>query len=613
MGTILIVDDDKIIRKITFEILNDAGYRVLEAAGSFEGLEMLKKEKVDAVLLDVVMPMESGFEMIPQIKGIDEDVAIIIMTGFASTDSAIEAIRKGAYDYIKKPVASEKLLHSIKNALERRQLTLENRSLVQTLEDRINKLELFQQIDDTISSTLDLNKLMEKTMDITKSVLKAEACSILLLDETTGELVFSVALGEKGDEVKEFRIKKGQGIAGWVLEHGKPLFISDAQQDDRFFKGIDKSTGFQTRSMVAIPLFVKEKIVGVIEVINKVGGAYFDEEDKETLVVMAGHIAIAIDNARMTEDLKRSKDKIEEYNRNLESMVKKRTEELERANDELKSTQAQLLQTEKLSSLGQMAAGIAHEINNPIGFVNSNLMTMEEYAESLMELIRKYEDVVKSIRNKNYDLLKEGIKEVVKTRQEIKFDFIKDDIGNLIEESKEGTFRVYKIVRDLKDFSRVDEADKKFIDIHRAIDSTLNIAWNEIKYKAEVEKEYGTVPDIECLPSQLNQIFMNLLVNAAQAFNGTRGKIKIKTYSGKGKAFVEISDNAGGIPPENLNKIFDPFFTTKEPGKGTGLGLSMVYNIIKKHHGDIKVRSEVGEGTAFLVELPCEMEKHGSV
>ncbi len=607
MGTVLIVDDDALIREICRDILAGEGYNILTAKDPLEGLDILSKEKIEAILLDVVLPLESGFEMIPQIKKMNPDAAIIMMTAFASMDSAIEAMRMGAYDYIRKPLKEEDVLHAVKNGVERNRLLGENRSLVQRLEERVKRLELFERISKAISSTLDLQALLEKVMEITKSVMGAEACSVLLLDKVTAELVFTVALGEKGEEVKEFRIKPGQGIAGWVLENREPLLVPDVKADGRFYKEVDDKTGFETRSMIAVPLYVKDKIVGVIEVINKANGNSFDERDMETLITMAGEIAVAVDNARMAEDLKRSNEQIEVYSLNLEAMVLNRTAELEKANRELKAAQAQLLQTEKLSSLGQLAAGIAHEINNPIGFINSNLRTMGEYVEDLIHLINKYEVMANAIRERDYDSLSTINKEVERIKKEIKFDFIMEDFEKLIRESKDGAYRVYKIVRDLRGFARADDAERKFVDIHTALDSTLNIVWNELKYKAEVIKDYGDIPDVECLPTQLNQVFVNILINAGQSIK-EKGEITIKTYTEGERVFVEISDTGSGIPEENLNKIFDPFFTTKEPGKGTGLGLSIVYGIIKKHNGDIKVKSRLGEGTTFIIELPVKME-----
>jgi two-component system NtrC family sensor kinase len=192
-------------------------------------------------------------------------------------------------------------------------------------------------------------------------------------------------------------------------------------------------------------------------------------------------------------------------------------------------------------------------------------------------------------------------------RQDLDLEFLKEDIPALMTQSKEGITRVRKIVQDLKDFSHVDaRREWEWTDLHRGIDSTLNIVNNEIKYRANVVKAYGELPEVECLPSELNQVFMNLLLNAAQAIDKDRGTITVRTGVAGGAVWIEVADDGCGIPKENLSRIFDPFYTTKPVGKGTGLGLSLAYGIVKKHAGSIEVRSEPGAGTTFRITLPRE-------
>jgi two-component system NtrC family sensor kinase len=245
----------------------------------------------------------------------------------------------------------------------------------------------------------------------------------------------------------------------------------------------------------------------------------------------------------------------------------------------------QLIQTDKLAAIGTLAAGVAHEINNPMGFINSNLNTMEKY----LKRIRTYID---GIEGQNED-----------DRQRI--NEIATDFGDAIGESLEGANRVKKIVADLKSFSRVDRAQEEYANINEGLESTLNIVWNELKYKCKVEKDFGELPEIYCIPNQINQVFMNLLMNAGQAIKES-GVISIKTWADEKNIYVSIKDTGFGISDENLKKVFEPFFTTKEVGKGTGLGLSLVYDIIRKHGGNIDVNSEVGVGTEFMVSLPLE-------
>jgi PAS domain S-box-containing protein len=251
---------------------------------------------------------------------------------------------------------------------------------------------------------------------------------------------------------------------------------------------------------------------------------------------------------------------------------------------EFHNSRQQLIQSDKLAAIGTLAAGVAHEINNPIGYVNSNLNTMNKY----LNKIAQYIDNV----NINGDTAK--IKEIL------------SDFEDAIKESIEGSARVRKIVADLKTFSRVDQADKVFADINEGIRSTLNIVWNELKYKCKVEQNLGELPDYYCIPNQLNQVFLNLLVNAGQAITSDNGLIKIKTWADSLNIYINIADSGCGISQDNIKKIFEPFFTTKEVGKGTGLGLSLTYDIIKKHNGKIDVKSQVGVGTEFTITLPIE-------
>lgn len=273
--------------------------------------------------------------------------------------------------------------------------------------------------------------------------------------------------------------------------------------------------------------------------------------------------------------------------------------ELKVLNTKLSDAQNKLMQSEKLASIGQLAAGVAHEINNPIGFIFSNFGTLEQYLQDLFEMLAAYEEAETGLEDSA------ARQRLQKLRQDLDVDYLKDDIPNLMRESRDGIQRVRKIVQDLKDFSRVDARQEwESVNLHHGIDSTLNIVNNEIKYKADVVKDYGDLPEVQCLPSEMNQVFMNLLVNAAHAITAERGTITIRTGTEGANVWIEVTDNGQGIAPENLPRIFDPFFTTKPVGKGTGLGLSLSYGIVQKHQGRMEVRSELGQGTTFHVTIP---------
>lgn len=282
--------------------------------------------------------------------------------------------------------------------------------------------------------------------------------------------------------------------------------------------------------------------------------------------------------------------------------------ELEKAYADLKAAQSQILQQEKMASIGQLAAGIAHEINNPMGFIISNLGSLSRYTDKLSEFLKIQAEAIEGLSSHTKEMGGNSDEENIlnklkESRKSLKIDYILSDLNNLIRESLDGAERVKKIVQDLKSFSRVDEAEWKVADINAGIESTINIVWNEIKYKATVKKQYGDIPMTKCNPGQLNQVFMNILVNAAQAIE-KHGEITIKTWHDNSYIYVSISDTGCGIPANIINRIFEPFFTTKEVGKGTGLGLSIAYDIVKKHNGDIIVESEFGKGTTFTVKIP---------
>jgi two-component system, NtrC family, sensor kinase len=306
----------------------------------------------------------------------------------------------------------------------------------------------------------------------------------------------------------------------------------------------------------------------------------------------------------------------------LENQVRRRTTELEAALHEnerinqdltreheeqrvlikkLEEAHNQLLQSEKLASIGQLAAGVAHEVNNPIGFVNSNLGTLKKYVDQLLGLLDEYA----ALEAEAGPVLRERIE---KAKRQVDMNFLREDVLVLIAESIDGAARVRRIVQDLRDFSRPSDSEWQSVDLHAGLESTLNVVWNEIKFKADVVREYAQLPPVECLPSQLNQVFLNLLVNAAQAIP-ERGTITLRTTCEGDWASVAIVDTGGGMTPEVCARIFDPFFTTKPVGKGTGLGLSVAYGIIEKHGGRIDVDSEPGKGTTFTIRLPLTHTK----
>jgi PAS domain S-box-containing protein len=278
----------------------------------------------------------------------------------------------------------------------------------------------------------------------------------------------------------------------------------------------------------------------------------------------------------------------------------------------MKKTTPKLIQQEKLASIGQLAAGIAHELNNPVGFISSNITSLRSYIDIIKGYIEQCEETLGCLPKDHNDTLNNKAAKIREYREKQKVAYILGDIDDLMSESKEGIQRITEIVANLRNFSRIDNTSTvEQYNINEALESTLIVAKNEIKYVAEVEKHFSKVPPVKCIGNEVNQVFLNIIVNAAQAIKSLKykekGCIAIKTYAHKNDVYCEISDDGPGIPKDIVSRVFDPFFTTKEVGQGTGLGLNISYDIIvNKHGGDLTVESETGKGTTFTVRLPIK-------
>ncbi len=451
-----------------------------------------------------------------------------------------------------------------------------------------------------LSSEIQLEQLISKLMQVVIENAGAQKAALVLLKNNTLVLK-AVANTEENIKLLDLPCENSKDIpnkiVNYVKRNLKTVLLDNAAQHPDFIADSYLILQ-QPKSLLCMPILNRSKLIGLLYLENNLTIGAFTKNRVDILNLLCTQAAISLENAQLYS-------KLEDYSYTLEQKVEQRTQELTQTLKQLQRTQAQLIQTEKMSGLGQLVAGIAHEINNPISFIYANLTPASEYVKSLVELIDLYQN-----------LYSQPLKEIESKIVDIEFDFIIDDLPKLLNSMKIGAERIREIVLSLRNFSRLDEAELKPVDIHSGIDSTLLILQHQInsnsKYsEIEVIKNYSQLPQINCYASQLNQVFLNIIGNATYALRAKQEDKPIITIStslkDKQNILIGIKDNGVGINKTILNKIFDPFFTTKPVGSGTGLGLSTSYSIVvEKHRGNLSCNSILGEGTEFLIELPIK-------
>jgi two-component system, NtrC family, sensor kinase len=540
----LIVDDDPSDRYIMSYYLSHEGYKIESAANGEEALDKAQRLTPDIIMLDVYMPGMNGIEICRQLKSSEETrhIPIIAVTGMVDSKIKLECLEAGADNFISKPVNMAEMLIKIRNLVR-----------LKEFESIKTKNAMMAQ---TFATVEKIKREWEESMDcISDIVILIDANSLVV---RCNKMLSSIANKEYTD----------------IISHN----WKDVLYEGGFSRDVDFSES--------------------VEIFHNSGKWFL----YSIYNIDSNYGSSSLFSVITLHDITESKMITSELLQGRE-LLKAKNEELDRALRDLKMTQSQMLQQEKMASIGQIAAGVAHEINNPMGFITANFQALKKYSARISDFLQAQSSSLKELaENSNRP---DALREIDKMRKHLKIDHIVSDMDNLIRESLEGADRVKMIVQDLKIFSRVNEAEYKFADINAGIESTVNIIWNEIKYKTTLVKEYGDIPQTKCNPGQLNQVFMNMIVNAAQAID-KQGEIRIKTWHNDGRIYVSISDTGCGIPEKLRDKIFEPFVTTKEIGKGTGLGLSISYDIIKKHKGGITVESAVGKGSTFTIMMPVQ-------
>ncbi|TDJ14335.1 MAG: GAF domain-containing sensor histidine kinase, partial [Deltaproteobacteria bacterium] len=444
------------------------------------------------------------------------------------------------------------------------------RNRMQTLVDRFFDRDraayrvAVREISEAMVSMLSLNEIADRILLALTDTMGVERAMVLLADDEKKVLRPIASRGDWDDEGLAVEIPSIHPIWKhlWMRREDLTRVDFDDEHDVEIREACHDVFDMLEVELL-VPILYGVELLGVIAVGRKLTGDRLMADDRLLLRTLANQSSIAIENAKAF-------DEIAKLNETLEARVDERTAEL-------RATQAQLTQAEKMKSLGQLVAGVAHELNNPIGFVHANLQLLDEYIKKLIESQGNQGDTERA----------------------------REAITKLLERSREGTTRVKKIVQDLRTFSRMDHADLQVADLHEEIERTLRLMEPRFKNNIVVETDFGKIPRVRCYPGQLNQVFLNLLMNACDAIERD-GTIRIRTRPTPDGVRLEFEDDGPGIPADVQNQIFDPFFTTKPVGAGTGLGLSLSHGIIERHGGRISVSSDPEGGTTFVIDLPLE-------
>ncbi len=579
---ILLVDDEPVNRRVLHNYLRVYNYQVIEAASGEEALRAMEMNgPFDLILLDIMMPRMSGFEVCERLRAKYpvNDLAIIFLTANNQVADMVRSFAVGANDYLRKPVVKHELLSRVEMHL--RMLDI-NRNLERNVIERTQELELSNKsitalsaICAEISSVLDMNELLLVVYEHIKNLMNVDVFCIGLYDEARRCIDFKLAI-----ENDEFLPQSTQSLdedgrpAVWCVVNRKPMITNDFVKDYVNYFGFDQlvpaKVGKDAASLMYWPLMAGDKIIGVLTVQSYQTDAY-SEYQQETIKTLASTTAIALDNAKAYR-------------------------EVEQKNHEIIAAQEQLVQAEKMVSLGSLTAGVAHEINNPTNFVHVS-------AQNLEVDLSRFEQFI-------YELAGDDADEEVLGSFKEQFAALYEHLTTI----KDGTERIKLIVQDLRAFTQLDVLDPKTVDITDCLQSTLNLVQTQYLDVAEFITDFQEHPQLLCHPAQLNQVFMNLIVNACDAIREKQAKTHDKTpgtvhvgcqVEGQ-NVVITVKDNGAGMSEETRHRLFEPFYTTKQVGEGTGLGLSISFGIVNKHNGELKVESQLGEGSVFTLSLPMQ-------
>ena len=616
-GRILVADDSPTIVGILQAMLEGEGYEVIPAADGIEAISKAYQETPDLVVLDIFMPKINGYQVCRLLKydEITSHIPIIMLTGSERGDR-FWSLETGADEFRTKDFEFQGLMESIERLLSATGTArASKREVIEVLETSEPADEI--QILSKLGYLLD-RQLYRSTIERIRleTILDSLGEGVFTIDADKRVVAFNKSLQQMtGLSQQQVSGKKCADVTGLPLcndclfdramedvkredeneEDESPVFGSLALGDPRsdFLALGDPRSSYSAkpRSPFLTSITAETEIDGG-------GGRKIPVNVYLTL--LRDHVSKIVGAVCVLRDITRMKE------------IERMNDELSKAYSDLKNAQAQLIQSEKMASLGLLVAGAAHELNNPVSFIYSNISHLRSYIQDIKTMLDRYHEVCTSFKTQDslesrVLSLESLISDIEKLREKLDLDYTLDDLGRLVDDIDEGARRTKGILEDLKAFSRSDEGKTGNTNVNDDIEKSLNLLVDHYKDRIIIHRDYADLPRVKCYIGQISQVFVNLITNACQSIEG-EGDIWIATRLENDEVVISIRDNGIGIVEDHIDKIFDPFFTTKDVGEGTGLGLSTTYGIIQRHKGEISVDSQVGSGTIFTIRLPVDFE-----
>ncbi len=669
-ATVLVVDDSTTIRTLVSSIVKKSGHTTMMAEDGISCIEIINSHQIDLLLLDVHMPGKTGLEVLSYLRDHHLNIPVIMISGSADIEEAVKALKMGAYDFLLKPVNPDKLTVTVKNALAeselRKNLKLFSAAIAQNplsiiITDTRGVITYTNEAFTSISG-YSQQEVMGRNMNTLKSGKHSKSfykdlwetitsgktwTGEIINKKKSGELFFEQAtispitgnnskishfIGIKQD-ISEQKKKQAElslsemrfhdmanllpqtifemNIQGRIIYTNRMGFETFGYTREDFENGVQATMLFAPEEREKVRSNMKNRL----EDVPFDNHEYTGRKKDGTLFPILVYTSRIFENGTLVgirgivldiSERKEAEDQLQQLNRTLEQRVDERTLDLVKS-------QQQVIQQEKLASIGQLAAGIAHEINNPLNFIKINFVTQQGNIADILSILNEYRAFTKQIDSNT--VYSSELQKLHSIEQDLDLDMLLADIPQIFAESQGGFERITTIINSMRNFSYKHALDEKVLfDMNKGIRDTLIISRNEYRYCADIETDLKDLPPVPCNPEQMNQVFLNLIINGAHAIasqkRAANGKIKIATWIDSTSVYCSVADDGPGIPLEVQKHIFEPFFTTKKPGIGTGLGLSISYDIVvHKHHGTLTVDCPEEGGTVFTIALPIRINK----